>query len=252
MVEKGQLARKFLNTYHSERWPVAQNVLKIDKIAAKAAAGHEASDYCEVVEKNRLFTAGYGISYEINSKDEVTLIYNPNDEGLELEQNGYVMKPGMRAPNFKVFSFASGKKTRLFDAVPHRKDDPPAWLSYTIFVLANDLRETHKTVAKFLDEMSKTSTLLPPVHTVVVTTSTSDQVSQFKGLMDCNKVYIDKLNQAQCHRLYQRKNDKNNTQDNELPQVILVRPDGYIAAIMKNDDGSILSSNVCQYFSNII
>ncbi len=64
MVEKGQLDRKYLSTYHSERWPVAQNELKVDKVAAKAAAGHEAADYCDVVEKHRAFTAGFGIRYE--------------------------------------------------------------------------------------------------------------------------------------------------------------------------------------------
>jgi phenol 2-monooxygenase len=242
MVEKGQLARKYLNTYHSERWPVAQRVLSIDKVAAKAASGHESSDYCQVVEKNRLFTSGYGISYEENSKDETTLI----SKGANTE---YVFKAGMRAPNFKVFSFATGKKTRLFDTA---KD----WLTFTVFILANDLRNTIKTVAQFLDETSKTSTLLPTLHTSIITTSTSDQISQFKGVIDEKKVFLDKLNQAQCHRLYHRKQGTPTTighhAEDEKTQLILVRPDGYISAIFKNDDGVALSNNLCQYFSHIM
>ncbi|KAG2214455.1 hypothetical protein INT46_007380, partial [Mucor plumbeus] len=222
MVERGQLDRKYLTTYHSERWPVAQNVLEIDKIAAKAAAGHQAADYCDVVEKHRLFTAGYGISYENNSKDDISLVWAPGeDEAIELKSE-YYMKPGMRAPNFKVFGFSTGKKTRLFDAIP-KNEEVPKWLSYTLFVLAHDLRSTHDIVSKFLDETSKATTLLPPTNVVVITTSTADQVSNYKKLLDSDRVVIDKLNQAQCHRAYHRRvnGQSNHLSEEEKVQVAL-------------------------------
>lgn len=253
MVERGQLDRKYLTTYHSERWPVAQNVLEIDKVAAKAAAGHQSADYCDVVEKHRLFTAGYGISYENNSKDDVSLMWAPEeDEAIELKSE-YYMKPGMRAPNFKVFGFSTGKKTRLFDAIPKNKE-APKWLSYTLFVLAHDLRSTHDIVSKFLDETSKATTLLPPTDVVVITTSTADQVSNYKKLLDSDRVVIDKLNQAQCHRAYHRRaNGQNNhSSEEEKIQVALVRPDGYIGTIIRSDDATLLSNRVCQYFSKIV
>jgi phenol 2-monooxygenase len=253
MVEKGQLDRKFLSTYHSERWPVAQNVLNIDKIAAKAAAGHKAADYCDVVEQNRLFTSGYGIKYEQTSEDKVSLLWSSdNDENIELKPD-YVMQPGMRAPNFKVFSYSTGKKTRLFDVLI-KNEQVPNWLTFTLLVLAHDLRSTHKTVTTFLNETSKATTLLPPTNVVVITTSTADQVSNYKGLLDSDRVVIDKLNQAQCHRAYHRKNDISitNHSEGEKVQVVLVRPDGYIGAIIRGDDGSTLSNKVCQYFSNIV
>ncbi|GAA5812954.1 hypothetical protein MFLAVUS_006416 [Mucor flavus] len=248
MVEKGQLNRKYLSTYHSERWGVAQQVLSIDKSAAKAAAGHEAADYCDVVENNRAFTAGYGIKYEYKSEDECSLMWlSANDS------DQYVMQPGMRAPNYKVFGFVSAKKTRLFDAVA-KHGDVPAWMTYTLFVLAHDLRNTHDIVSVLLSEMAKATTLLPPSSTVVVTTSTADQVSNFKSLFDCERVVIDKLNQAQCHRAYHRKHDASikNHSEGEHVHIVLVRPDGYIGTIIRGDDGLTLSNKVCQYFSNIV
>ncbi|KAK4510700.1 uncharacterized protein ATC70_005133 [Mucor velutinosus] len=255
MVERGQLDRKFLATYHSERWPVAQNVLDIDRIAAKAAAGHKAADYCDVVEKHRLFTAGYGISYEKNSKDDVSLVWAPGaeDEAIELKSE-YHMKPGMRAPNFKVFGFTSGKKTRLFDAIP-KNGKVPQWLSYTLFVLAHDLRSTHEIVARFLEETSKATTLLPPTNVVVITTSTADQVAAYKSMLDSDRVVIDKLNQAQCHRAFHRRaagSGNHHSTEDEKVQVVLVRPDGYIGTIIRSDDATLLSNRVCQYFSNIV
>ncbi|KAI8092316.1 FAD binding domain-containing protein [Gilbertella persicaria] len=254
MVEKGQLNRKFLSTYHSERWLVAQNVLNIDKVAAKAAAGHQAADYCEVVEKNRLFTSGFGIQYPYDPKEQVSLLWSPDDdkpdEGIDLNSASYVMQPGMRAPNFKVFGFKSGKKTRLFDAIA-KNDQVPDWLTFTLFVLAHDLRSTHEAVAKFLNETSKATVRLPPTNVVVITTSTADQVSAFKGLLDNDRIVIDKLNQAQCHRTYDKKVD-GTLADDEKIHVAVVRPDGYIGTIVRSDDGTLLSDKVCQYFSNIM
>ncbi|KAL7331145.1 hypothetical protein PS15p_203377 [Mucor circinelloides] len=254
MVERGQLDRKFLATYHTERWPVAQNVLDIDRVAAKAAAGHQAADYCDVVEKHRLFTAGYGISYEKNSKDDISLMWAPGeDEAIELKSE-YHMKPGMRAPNFKVFGFTTGKKTRLLDAIP-KNDKVPKWLSYTLFVLAHDLRSTHDIVSKFLEETSKATTLLPPTNVVVITTSTADQVATYKNMLDSDRVVIDKLNQAQCHRAFHRReagSANHHSTEDEKVQVVLVRPDGYIGTIIRSDDATLLSNRVCQYFSNIV
>lgn len=256
LVEKGLLARKYLETYHNERWPVAQRVLSIDKIAAKAAAGHEAADYCEVVEKNCLFTSGYGINYTKNSTDKVKLVcIEKNEDSDASQKTEYVIKAGMRAPNFKVFNFVTGKKTRLFDAVQAIKSSVPNWLSFTVFVLANDLRHTIETVTQFLKETSKTTTSLPTIHTYIVTTSTADQVSQFKSSIDENKVFLDKLNQAQCHRLYHKKQGAHvigrNAED-EKTRIVVVRPDGYISAILKGDNGLILSNQLNEYFSSLL
>jgi phenol 2-monooxygenase len=95
---------------------------------------------------------------------------------------------------------------------------------------------------------------LPPTNVVVVTTSTADQVSNFRGLLDSDRVVIDKLNQAQCHRAYHRKTDQTvkNHSEGEHVQVVLVRPDGYIGTIIRGEDGIVLSNKVCQYFSNIV
>ncbi|CAO0802304.1 unnamed protein product [Mucor circinelloides] len=175
------------------------------------------------------------------------------DEAIELKSE-YHMKPGMRAPNFKVFGFTTGKKTRLFDAIP-KNDKVPKWLSYTLFVLAHDLRSTHDIVSKFLEETSKATTLLPPTHVVVITTSTADQVATYKSMLDSDRVVIDKLNQAQCHRAFHRReagSANHHSTEDEKVQVVLVRPDGYIGTIIRSDDAALLSNRVCQYFSNIV
>ncbi|KAI7900335.1 FAD binding domain-containing protein [Cokeromyces recurvatus] len=257
MVERGQLNRKYLSTYHSERWPVAQTVLSIDKMAAKAAAGHQAADYCEVVEKNRLFTAGYGISYEQNSKDEVTLISNSEEDNDDTTDN-YCVQPGMRAPNFKVFGYASGKKTRLFDIHNDLKEDSPNWLSFTLFVFALDLRATHDIISSLLNEIHNKTTdlLLPPMHIVIVTTSTADQISTYEKclLLDKDKIVIDKLNQTQCHRFYYQKQHSSRYHhlENEKVQAILVRPDGYIGRIIRSNDGIMISNKIIHYFSDLL
>ncbi|KAG1450406.1 hypothetical protein G6F56_008359 [Rhizopus delemar] len=224
MVEKGQLDRKLLSTYHLERWPVAQNVLKVDRVAAKAAAGHEASDYCEVVEQHRAFTAGFGIKYE---DDADNLLLSTAQKTLN-----YTLQAGMRAPNYKVYSYATSKKTRLFDVVV--KNEVPLWLSFTLLVLASDLRSTFEKVSTFLNETSKTASSLPPMNVVVVTTSTADQISTYKESLDSDRVVIDKLNQAQCHRAYHRKANSATVPSDEV-QVVLVRPDGYIGTILRGE-----------------
>ncbi|CEG72436.1 hypothetical protein RMATCC62417_07996 [Rhizopus microsporus] len=251
MVEKGQLNRKFLSTYQAERWPVAQNVLNIDKVAAKAAAGHEAADYCDVVEKHRAFTAGFGIKYDPTDDNFLLWTPYPSDEEARFSKE-YMLQPGMRAPNFKVYSYATGKKTRVFDVVVKDvKPSAPLWLTFTLLVLASDLRSTVETVSAFLNETSKAAHSLPPMNVVVVTTSTVDQISAYKGLLDSDRVVIDKLNQAQCHRAYHRKTNTAVVPSDEL-QVVLVRPDGYIGTILRGDaDGITFSNRISQYFANI-
>lgn len=251
MVEKGQLNRKFLSTYQAERWPVAQSVLNIDKVAAKAAAGHEAADYCDVVEKHRAFTAGFGIKYDPTDDNFLLWTPYPSDEEARFSKE-YMLQPGMRAPNFKVYSYATGKKTRVFDVVVKDvKPSAPLWLTFTLLVLASDLRSTVETVSAFLNETSKAAHSLPPMNVVVVTTSTVDQISAYKGLLDSDRVVIDKLNQAQCHRAYHRKTNTAVVPSDEL-QVVLVRPDGYIGTILRGDaDGITFSNRISQYFANI-
>ncbi|KAI9274161.1 FAD binding domain-containing protein [Sporodiniella umbellata] len=240
MVEKGQMNRKNLSTYQTERWPVAQNVLNVDRVAAKAAAGHEATDYCKVVEEHRAFTAGFGVKYEADS----LLSYSTP------KTQSYTLQPGIRAPNYKVYSYATGKKTRLFDVVV--KDDRPLWLSFTLLVLASDLQFTFEKVSAFLNETSKNAASLPHMNVVVVTTSTADRILSYKESLDSDRVVIDKLNQAQCHRAYHRKTESVAVKPDEL-QVALIRPDGYIGTILRGDtDPSSLSNSVYQYFSNIM
>ncbi|CEI95367.1 hypothetical protein RMCBS344292_09556 [Rhizopus microsporus] len=164
----------------------------------------------------------------------------------------YMLQPGMRAPNFKVYSYATGKKTRVFDVVVKDvKPSAPLWLTFTLLVLASDLRSTVETVSAFLNETSKAVHSLPPMNVVVVTTSTVDQISAYKGLLDSDRVVIDKLNQAQCHRAYHRKTNTAVVPSDEL-QVVLVRPDGYIGTILRGDaDGITFSNRISQYFANI-
>jgi phenol 2-monooxygenase len=239
MVEKGLLNRDILKTYQAERWPVAQNVLTVDKVAAKAAAGHLTSDYSEVMEKNRSFTSGFGIQYPV---DTPLCVLDQQNMPDQLE---YTLVPGMRAPNFKVFGYKLGKKMRLFDI----KTSTPRWLTFSFLILADDLRSTHKSVKAFIDKVP----LKIPTFSTIVTTSTADQIDNYKGLFDPEIIVLDKLNQAQCHRVYHQKRSGScsPTLEHDELCVAIIRPDGYIGALLRGKDGDSLAKKASDYFANI-
>ncbi|KAI8885722.1 hypothetical protein K501DRAFT_245438 [Backusella circina FSU 941] len=239
MVEKGLLDREILKTYQSERWPVAQNVLTVDKVAAKAAAGHLTSDYSEVMEKNRSFTSGFGIQYPVD-----TPLCVLNQKNLP-DQPEYALVPGMRAPNFKVFGYKLGKKMRLFDV----KTSAPRWLAFSFLILADDLRNTYKNVKAFMDKIN----LKMLTYSTIVTTSTADQIDNFKGLFDSETIVLDKLNQAQCHRAYHQKRSATSspTLEHEEVCIAIIRPDGYLGALLRGKDGDSLAKEASEYFAHI-
>ncbi|KAI8375785.1 FAD binding domain-containing protein [Blakeslea trispora] len=233
LVEKGQMNRSLLSSYHSERWPIAQKVLEVDKVAAKAAAGHESTDYCQVVEKHRSFTSGFGIQYS-----EHPQLVNKKKTGSRLLQSG------MRAPNFKVFHAQTGKKVRLFDD-PHQT--VPSWLTFTLLMLVHDIRTTHETIKQFQADLQPHQASFPATQVVMVTTSTMDQIQSVH--LDTSCLVIDKLNQAQCHRAYRTEEEG----PIQPVQIVIVRPDGYIGAIVCHDhDGVYLSQQVSQFFNQFV
>ncbi|KAI8365507.1 FAD binding domain-containing protein [Choanephora cucurbitarum] len=233
LIEKGQMNRSLLSSYHYERWPIAQKVLEVDKIASKAAAGHESTDYCQVVEKHRSFTSGFGIHYTAHSHLVTT----------SEEDANYHLQPGMRAPNFKVFSVQTGKKIRLFDI----QQAVPSWLTFTLLVLVHDIRVTHEAVKTFREHLQPHQNAFPATQVMLVTTSTVDQIQSVA--MDTSCLVMDKLNQAQCHRAYHQTNKHSS---NHLIQVVVVRPDGYIGTICRHEnDGVYLSEQVAHYFNQL-
>ncbi|CDH49781.1 fad binding domain-containing protein [Lichtheimia corymbifera JMRC:FSU:9682] len=232
MVERGHMDRHVLSTYASERRPVAQQVLAIDKVAAKAAAGHQSSkEYRNIVQEHRSFTSGFGIHYN----EENAFITQQRPQGL--------LQPGMRAPNYKVFQFSSGRKTRLMDQF-ESKD----WLSFSLLLLADDLTRSLD-MAQALWQF-KSPLVMDPC--LVITTSPADRIeSECAPQLDEEKkklIMLDKLNRAQCHAAYRGEQQ----QQDGAATVVVVRPDGYIGTIIQGSTADQLTSGVHQYFDRFI
>ncbi|KAG2219289.1 hypothetical protein INT45_011304 [Circinella minor] len=229
MVERNVIKRDVLSTYTAERRPVAQQVLAVDKVAAKAAAGHRSSkEYCSIVEEHRAFTTGFGIQYGQNKN-------NNDNNPLLLPSKEAKVQTGMRAPNFKVFHYATGRKTRLFEKV-HGD-----WLAFNMLVLADDLIKSREAVESLLDWKH------PALSTqIVITTTPADKIEQEENLSTTMKdrIMLDKLNRAQVHAAY-----RNNTNtNNDDVQAVVVRPDGYIGAIISGSTADELVGGVKKYF----
>ncbi|KAI9319362.1 FAD binding domain-containing protein [Dichotomocladium elegans] len=224
LVERGHIKHDALATYGSERRPVAQQVLAIDKVAAKAAAGHQSSkEYCSIVQEHRSFTSGFGIHY--NSDNAFVAQH-------QQQQSRSLLQPGMRAPNYKVFQLSTGRKTRIFD---HLTSD---WLSFSILVLADDL-------VKSYDHIQALWHFKNPLVTepcLVITTTPAERIeSELKGLEYKEWVMLDKLNRAQCHAAYR-------DEANSDIHAVVVRPDGYIGTIVHGTNADSVAAGIQQYF----
>ncbi|KAI9490299.1 FAD binding domain-containing protein [Zychaea mexicana] len=232
MVERGVIKRDILSTYTAERKPVAQQVLAVDKVAAKAAAGHQSSkEYCSIVQEHRAFTTGFGIQYR-NSNSNSETNKNPLLLGSNNSKNQALVQTGMRAPNFKVFHYATGRKTRLFEKV-HGD-----WLAFNMLVLADDLVKSHAAVESLLQWKH------PALSTqIVITTTPADKIESEGILADMkDRIMLDKLNRAQVHAAYHSNNNE------EDVQAVIVRPDGYIGAIAGGSTPDELVGAVKKYF----
>ncbi|KAI9020280.1 FAD binding domain-containing protein [Phycomyces nitens] len=236
LVERGQIKPEVLSTYTAERHPIASKVLSIDKTAAKAAAGHKSEDYCMAVQENRSFTTGFGIQYT-NLVNTDPLVWNS-----DCENGRYVMQAGMRAPHYKVVQFSSGRKVRLFEA---HTESTPDWLSFTILVLANDLKKTSEEIKPFLSWHNNHQTSLT-TRLMVITTSTADTVGAYDLGIQPELIMLDKLNRAQCHTGYHQKTELQDNSDDIV--VSIVRPDGYIGTLLRGTSGEALGKLAQAYF----
>lgn len=230
-MERGLLDRKVLKTYTMERHAVAKQVLDIDKVAAKSAAGHQSETYCRIVEQSRLFTAGFGIAYPplltTAGENLNPLVWQDSASDRSLA--------GAQAPNAKVIKATTGKKTRLFDGLD--------WLTFYVLVLAHDLTsaDTFRQAEQVYEWSQSTSTVnvLGSVKCTIATTTIGESLTTFMASVSSkvgsaellDHIVIDKLNRAQCHRDY-------GCAGNELkgPTLVLIRPDGYIGTISHGDD----------------
>ncbi|CAO3598908.1 unnamed protein product [Absidia cylindrospora] len=240
LVERGLLDKKVLKTYTMERHAVAKQVLDIDKVAAKAAASHQSEDYCQVVQKSRLFTSGFGIYYPpvFNEQGEsINLLVHQGSE--QKPKDGQRSMIGARAPNAKVIKATTGKKTRLFDGID--------WFTFSILVLAQDITSTDSLqhAEKVYDWVkSSAQHKLGSVVCTIATTTIADGLNKVldsatsltkeKKTELLDHIVIDKLNRAQCHRDYGYQ--QGNNDDQKTLTLVLIRPDGYIGTICHGDD----------------
>lgn len=214
MVDAGLAKPSLLSTYETERRPVAQNVIAIDRLVS----GNDLKDepLMSLLQENQKFTTGFGISYATTSTTSSSL------------------RVGDRAPDFKVVDYNTGKKARLYE-LWHTKN---SWC-FHLLILAGDLTHTAERVIQALEAFKDKEWSWLQIH--LITTTTQRGVIDALPSTTINKqaLLIDKINQAQCHHGY-------NVKDTDAPAAVVVRPDLHIGWI------GMLSASMEDWLANKI
>ncbi|KAI7881169.1 hypothetical protein K492DRAFT_177357 [Lichtheimia hyalospora FSU 10163] len=211
MVESGHAKASLLNTYEMERHPVAQQVIAMDKQIVQAVESKEQENLETLLRQYQLFISGFGISYRNN-------------------ENNVMIQTGDRAPDFKVVHYATGSKVRLYDIWRKQVEETNMRWGFHLLVLAHDITQSMDAVIKGFKDF--TVPLWMRVHIITTTVQKGvieKQLSQQDDI-DPAWIYMDKINQAQCHHgLIPEYN--NNSNGNNDPVAIVVRPDLHIGWI---------------------
>lgn len=222
MVESGHAKPTLLNTYEKERHPVAEQVIAMDKQIVQAAESKEQENLEALLRQYQLFISGFGISYG----------HSDNNDGV-------MIQTGDRAPDFKVVHYATGAKVRLYDVWRQQVQDTSSsnmggW-GFHLLVLAHDITQSMDAVIKGLKDFTVPSWM--HVHIITTTVqkgviekqlSQQQQQDEAGGIIDPQWVFMDKINQAQCHHGLIQDYNSNNKND---PVAIVVRPDLHIGWI---------------------
>ncbi|KAG0165907.1 hypothetical protein DFQ28_008157 [Apophysomyces sp. BC1034] len=230
-VEAGLAKPNLLSTYEAERRPVAQKVIAIDSVVAKAAQEPDEEDEDEdenvkedeksalldMIRTHQHFTTGFGVTY----RDSDTSLSR-----LSTTTTG-ALRPGDRAPDYKVVQFCDNQKTRLYDLWQESAKRHTMFWCFHLIILAGDLHEHATQVQSFCQELKKKpwcSERKPWLQLQLITTTIQRQALEACELEESLKqtILIDKINNAQCHHGYGVK---------QQPTAVLVRPDLHIGWI---------------------
>ncbi|KAG2218390.1 hypothetical protein INT45_011578 [Circinella minor] len=214
MVNAGLAKSSLLSTYETERRPVAQKVIAIDRLVS----GNDLKDepLMSLIQENQKFTTGFGISYATAGTSPLSL------------------RVGDRAPDFKVVAYNTGKKARLYE-LWHTKN---SWC-FHLLILAGDLTHTTERVTQALETFKDKKWSWLQIHLITTTTQRGVIDSLPSTTINKQALLIDKINQAQCHHGY-------NVKDTNAPAAVIVRPDLHIGWI------GMLSASMEDWLANEI
>lgn len=209
MVESGHAKASLLNTYEMERRPVAQQVIGLDKQIVQEVESKEQENLEKLLRQYQLFISGFGISYGHGD-------------------NGVLIQTGDRAPDFKVVHYATGAKVRLYDTWRKQVQDSNMGWGFHLLVLAHDITQSMDAVIKGFKDFTVPSWM--HVHIITTTVQRGVIEKQLSQQQDINPewMYMDKINQAQCHHGLIPEYDNSDKND---PVAIVIRPDLHIGWI---------------------
>ncbi|KAK8251958.1 FAD binding domain-containing protein [Phyllosticta capitalensis] len=287
-VESGVAKRSVLKTYESERRLIAENLLNFDAKYAKlfssrlpsshevgAASAHakdhhaEENEFVKTFKESCEFTSGYGVAYNPN-------IFNWSDSHparspLFLSyQNGTKLRTGRILHNATV--------TRVVDAnVVHLEQQIPLNGSFRVFVFGGQPQRTKKALADFAAALTKRNSFLsvferkdresvsyherynPHSHFFTFATVFAARRSEIEidellpALLARYKdlVFADDKTDPCVPEASAAAHAKMGLSE-ETGGIVVVRPDGYVGAVVKLVEGSGTVDALNEYFDTFV
>lgn len=282
-VEKGFADRNLLKSYEVERKKVAETLLSFDNKYAKlfsqrppaanevqaasdqtsGSASQGENEFVKTFKENCEFTSGYGVAYEANAINWSDR--HPAQSPLMISTGGPI-RTGRLLPNADV--------TRVVDAnVVHLEQEVPLNGSFRIFVFAGDAQSNRVALRDFarnltrsgsffssylrsdIDQVSWHETHNPHSHFFTFLTIFAGARSSIEIERDAPEVLARYRDNVYADDRWDRRvaNAKASAHakmglDETRGGVVVVRPDGYVGAVVKLTEGSGTVDALNQYF----
>ncbi|KAJ9367457.1 hypothetical protein DTO282E5_7830 [Paecilomyces variotii] len=230
-----------LDTYHTERHTVAQQLIEFDRAFSSMFSGKIGTaeggvkalshdEFLEVFSTGNGFTSGCGIEYPDNVTVEKTLTKDVRNPVSGTDYLGGCLRPGRRLLNIKLKRHADGYRRDL-------QDDFPSTGRFRLLVLtSDDLLDPHGESAKALSALSTSIISRSPsslIEQIVIHPKLPQDVFDWKDILPEIKLHSEM-------RFYSgfAIDDAYATYgiDPKKGAIVAVRPDGYVGAIAALED----------------
>lgn len=279
LVESGFSRRELLKTYETERRNVAETLLDFDnryaklfsqrppaanEVAAAADSDHSDNAFIKTFKESCEFTSGYGVAYGPNA-----LNWSP-----EHPAKSPLMHPvGTKLRTGRIFSNAD--VTRVVDAnIVHLEQEIPLNGSFRIFVFAGNVNSNRQALKDFAAGLSHTKSFYstyrrsdidsvsyfeqhnPHSHFFTLCTIFSAKRREIDIASDVpnplaryrDHIYADDRWDRRVQDATASAHAKMGL-DEKTGGVVVVRPDGYVAVVVKLEPGSGTVDALNDYFS---